>query len=91
MEHDLKTWPVFFQAILDGDKAFEARRNDRNFEADDWLLLREWDPTTGDYTGRSIRRRVGFILRGPGYGIETGYCVMSLADDVPEPGCEVSR
>ena len=43
MRHELKCWPEFFQAILDGRMKFQLRRNDRAFQVGDQLLLREWD------------------------------------------------
>lgn len=78
--HDLKTWPTYFQATLDGRKLFEARKNDRDYEVGDWLLLREWrpDPDSG-YTGRSVQRRVTYILRGPAFGVEAGHVIMGLS------------
>lgn len=50
--HDLKIWPEPFQAIVDGRKTAEFRRErgdargqvDRLFGVGDELLLREWDP-----------------------------------------------
>lgn len=75
--HELKTWPEYFQAIMRGDKRFEARKNDRDFRIGDWLRLREWDD---DYTGREITVRVTYML-SPGAdfpAVNDGYCIMSI-------------
>lgn len=78
--HELKTWPDAFEAVASGDKTFEWRRSDRNFEPGDIVTLYEWDPTTEQYTGRSICADVGFVLRAPAFGVPEGYCVFSLID-----------
>lgn len=78
MSHDLKCWPEYFQALVDGRKTFEVRRNDRNFAVGDWLYLREWDLKTQEYTGRSIRLKVAYITE---WEQKTGYVVMGLCSD----------
>lgn len=97
MEHELKTWPAYFQEVYIGRKTFEARLNDRNFQMLDILRLREFDPNAqgglGAYTGRECIRMVGYILYGvadPVLGgmeaahasIAPGYVILSL---VPPP------
>ncbi len=90
--HELKCWPSFFAAILDGSKTFEVRKNDRDFAVGDVLKLREWDPGMpssrfmlsgglefGEYTKRDCMRRVTYVLRGGEFGIEAGVVVMGLA------------
>lgn len=84
MEHDLKTWPAFFPALLNGKKTFEVRRNDRDFRVEDILILREWDPTIEDYTGRVVRRVVTYLARAEdlsrmGSGLREGFCVMAIS------------
>lgn len=78
MIHELKTWPEYFKRIFLGDKNFEVRKTDRDFQINDILLLREFDPLTNDYTGHEISKHVFYILRGGQFGIKEGYCVMSL-------------
>jgi len=77
--HELKTWPELFILSLSGMKMFEVRQNDRDFQAGDFLLLREWDPTTETYTGRSMSRRVLYILQGGKFGLPENMVVMQLA------------
>ena len=78
MVHQLKTWPNYFQAILRGDKNFEVRKNDRNYQCGHELLLREYNPERKEYTGRILHRRVKYILHGDQFGVESGFCVMAL-------------
>jgi len=80
-EHDLKCWPVPFDATERGEKRFEFRKNDRCYMVGDTLVLRRWDPHSESYTGRWLRRRVTYITRGPEFGCPVGYCVMSLGID----------
>ena len=42
--HDLKTWPRPFQAVKLYAKRFEYRKNDRDYQKGDTLLLREFEP-----------------------------------------------
>lgn len=80
-QHELKTWPQFFAKILDGSKPFEIRKDDRGFKVGDELLLREWNPQTGEYTGRELSRVVTYLYPADGYGdgLTHGYCVMGIA------------
>lgn len=86
--HELKTWPAFFAAIRDGDKTFEVRLNDRGFQRGDVLRLREWRPVTDEgrsgYTGNDEWRTVTYVLTGKQFGIEDGYCVMGLSEEVED-------
>lgn len=79
MEHELKTWQPFFQHVLDGEKTFEVRRNDRGFQRGDTLVLRETEGQSSYYrTGRELRVQVAYVLTGEQFGIRDGYCVMGI-------------
>lgn len=79
MTHKLKTWPEYFEKVYSLDKLFEVRKNDRNFKVGDTLILEEYDANTKTYSGRRIACQVTYILYGGSFGIEQGYCVMSLS------------
>jgi hypothetical protein len=80
-EHELKCWPEFFVPISHRLKTFEIRKNDRDFQVGDILILEEWDPEDEDYTGRTITAFVPYIMRpgsGPTSGIKDGFVIMAL-------------
>jgi hypothetical protein len=91
MEHELKTWPVYFDRLMSKEKTFEVRKDDRGFQTGDHVVLREFDPhhcsqsshctdpkCEKRYTGRELRFKVGFVYR-QGAGLDCGeYVVMSL-------------
>ena len=81
MVHELKTWKAFFNAIASGEKTFELRKNDRGFLVGHELLLREYCPELQTYTGRTVRRKIGYLLGGSDaekFGLQPGYCIMGL-------------
>jgi Domain of unknown function (DUF3850) len=90
VEHELKTWPAYFDAVKRGEKKFEVRRDDRGFQKGDVLILqRTYNGRNGlhevdtDAHGRpkhELRRKVTYILTGGQLGIEPGYVVLGLAD-----------
>lgn len=49
--HELKILPEYYRAVIERRKAFEIRRNDRNFQVGDELHLREH---SGDGYERSM-------------------------------------
>lgn len=78
MTHELKTWPVPFEAVASGFKHHEVRRPDRDFHVGDRLLLREWRPDTGEYTGRELIVGVSYMTRAGEWGLPDDVCVMSI-------------
>lgn len=84
--HHLKTWPEYFQAVADGRKPFEVRRDDRDFQDGDTLVLQEYDE---GYTGASLRASVSYVLRSPLF-VKSGYAILGLQHVAPEPAQRVS-
>ncbi|MBR0299967.1 MAG: DUF3850 domain-containing protein [Bacteroidales bacterium] len=75
MTHELKIRPEYFEAIVKGDKTFEVRYNDRNYQLHDILVLQEHNGE--NYTGRIIKEEVTYLLDNPGY-CKDGYVIMAI-------------
>ena len=58
-----KTWPEYFQDILEGKKNFDLRLNDFDCEVGDILVFKEYDPEKKEYTGREVEKEIGYILK----------------------------
>lgn len=81
MTHELKILPNYFNDIMFGNKRFEIRKNDRDFNIGDKLVLKEWRQTCHYYTGNQITATVDYIHYGNGdFGLAEGYCILGLAD-----------
>ena len=74
--HELKIYPKYFAAVLSGAKTFEIRKNDRDYQVGDMLLLREWDNI--EYSGRTIRAEITYIMRDDFIGIAEGCVALGI-------------
>ena len=90
--HEVKLLPKYFKEVISGNKAFELRKNDRDYKEGDYILLKEYNPQAeyevagikSNYTGRKILKRIGYILDdlsmiGKGENIKD-YIIFSLID-----------
>ena len=63
MEIRKKARPELFQAVLEGKKNFDLRLNDEEINEGDILILKEYDSTKKEYTGRELKKKVKFTLK----------------------------
>ena len=82
-----KTWPDYFEKILNGEKKFDARLADFDAKPGDILSLEEYDPQTKTYTGRVINKKITFVGKTKDWTFfpkedtdKYGYIIMSLDD-----------
>jgi hypothetical protein len=78
--HELKTWPKYFEAMKGNKKTFDIRENDRDYREGDSLFLREWKPASMEYTGRTLRVKVVYVMRDQPW-VPEGYVVMGIMAD----------
>jgi len=83
-QHELKTDPIPFEAAIQGNKPFELRLNDRDYQVGDIVILNETQFSCEEmaegsplvFTGRSLKRIITDVREG--YGLKDGYCVLGL-------------
>lgn len=73
--HELKILPEYYNAVLTKIKQFEIRKNDRGFAVGDELILKEFEPTKAEYTGRQMRQEICYMTD---YAQRPGYVVMAI-------------
>lgn len=86
VEHTVKCWPQYYDAIEAGEKPFDVRRDDRGYQRGDILRSQRTRPESlhtveYDYNGKPIkemRHRITYVLTGGQFGIEPGFVVLGL-------------
>lgn len=76
--HELKTWHEPFDAVWEGKKFHELRKNDRGFTTNDLLILREYHAPLQRYSGRTIFAVPTYITRVGAFGLPDDMVVMSI-------------
>lgn len=76
--HHLKTWPDYFAAVRRGSKTFEVRTNDRDFQVGDLLVLQEYDPQHGVFSGEEECRVITYITD---WGQTAGQVVLGITPE----------
>ena len=80
--HHLKCWPEEFKQMASGEKPFDVRKDDRDYQVGDHIVQQEWIPGDEYYTGEEVVVLVTSKLEGKqaeGFGLQPGYCVMGIA------------
>ena len=83
-----KVLSEYFEQILNGSKTFELRLADLGINEGDILVLDEINSQTKKPTGRSIRKKAGYILKTKDLKLfskeevnQYGYQIISLLDE----------
>lgn len=74
-EHELKILSEHYALVCSGQKTFEIRKNDRDFQVGDILVLREFSGQEYISYSSSIRARVVYLTS---FEQKEGYVVMGI-------------
>lgn len=87
MIHKVKSWTPFFQAFKGGSKKHDMRdMKDRKYSVGDMLILQEYDPFKGQYTGDELEMRITYITSRDtpcafsSAALDRDYCILSLEE-----------
>lgn len=58
--HELKITPEYFEEVVLGNKTFELRFNDRNYQRGDTFDLMEWN--SSEFTNHSVSGEITYIF-----------------------------
>lgn len=86
MTHILKILKPFADAITSGEKSFEVRRNDRNFQKGDLVEFYAVSETSGEPAAHPINAkqyRIGYVLKFEDFpaGLSEGFAVFTINDE----------
>lgn len=95
--HRLKTWSRWWDRVHFGEKTFELRKDDRDFQVGDIVILVELEEESGKATGNELVRRITYVLRHdferydpaderhPLAGLNPRFCIFGMepVDDAP--------
>ena len=78
--HYLKIKPEYYKDVECCLKTFELRKNDRDFQVGDILMLIKLEDK-GNETDKVIKKKVKYILKDcPQYGLKEGYAILGIGE-----------
>lgn len=87
--HELKILPQYFEAVKSGEKTFELRKDDRDFQVGDVLMLKEFslkekyetiEGAETYFSGRKILRKISYIFKDESQemGLSEEYAILGI-------------
>ena len=74
--HVVKHWPKYHRSVVSGETTSQLRKDDRDYQIGDEMLMREYNSELDIYTGSTCRVLITDALRGI-EGLMPGYCLLS--------------
>lgn len=85
MIHELKIFSSFVYPIMDGEKTFEIRENDRGFQKGDRVQFKvvsdDWTRRNGSVINEFEHKvfKITYVING--WGLKNGFVVFGISED----------
>ena len=87
--HELKIKEEYYKAIIDGEKTFELRKNDRDYQVGDLIQFNDKLFTPKYYFEGATEKyyplpcetlfKITYVLKDvPEYGLDKDYCILGI-------------
>ena len=77
----LKTLPQYYDRVYEGQKKFEVRKNDRDYQVNDVYFLEYYNPLdANDTRPNNIPILITYVLSGGQFGIDKDHCVFGFRE-----------
>lgn len=82
MIHVVKCKKTYFEQVVRETKKFEIRKNDRNYQPGDIIIMQEIEDEDGPavYTGRFVLCKIGYMLEDF-EGLTPGFVAFTIIPD----------
>jgi hypothetical protein len=81
VHYERKCWPDPYAEVIAGTKRHEVRKAERDLRRFDTITLREWDPNTCDYTGRTSVWDIGDVTEPGQWELPEDECVLRISNN----------
>jgi len=76
---ELKIWTKYLEDILNDLKTFELRNNDKDFQDNEYVLLREYEDSSDSYLNREVLIKIKKVYKfGQKFGLYKDFCIFSF-------------
>lgn len=76
--HEIKLNIEFCDAVLNGEKTFEIRNNDRGYQKGDHVRFIAWDICSTEHPITKKEYEITYVING--WGLQDGYVVFSIKE-----------
>lgn len=76
--HELKIKEEYFNAIIRGEKTFELRKNDRDYQVGDLIHFKQIDGREYFNHSKDVYQIIYILKDVSEYGLDKEYCILAI-------------